>query len=104
MAKRIHLSNLFILISILYFNGFKSTCSMFYQTFKYMNSFLIQLYNTSVLSVYFKYCITFPIVGIILTLFGSLRGKEGYIIGKLLYFIVGYSVCIVLDFISKFIF
>ena len=103
-SKRISVSSIFLLVSIIYINGFKNTFSMFYQILKYMNSFLTQLYNVSVLSVYFKYFITFPIVGIILAAIGSPRGREGHIIGKILYFAVGYLVCIILDFISGLIF
>ena len=51
-----------------------------------------------------KYFITFPILGVILMMLGSPRGKEGHWIGKILYFVVGYGIGFLLDFISKLIF
>lgn len=107
MSKRNlnELSSLIILFSLLiHFTGLKYTLNLFYQLLKSINIVLIQLNNTSVLSVLFKYCITFPTVGIILTVLGSPRGKEGHIIGKILYFIVGYLVGFIFDNISQLIF
>ena len=103
-SKTNYAISLFVLVSIIYIHGIKNTISMFYQILKYINSFLTQLYNTSILSECFKYFITFPIVGIILAAIGSPRGREGHIIGKILYFALGYLVCTILDLISKFIF
>lgn len=84
--------------------GIKYTLDLFFQILELFNSVLLQLTNTSILTVMFKYCIAFPIVGIILTAIGSPSGKEGHIIGKVLYFIVGYIIGFILDSIAKIIF
>lgn len=84
--------------------GLKYTLDLYFQMFKLFNSILLQLANASVLTIMFKYCIAFPIVGIILTAIGSPRGKEGHIIGKILYFIVGYIIGFILDYIATIIF
>ena len=52
----------------------------------------------------FKYFITFPIAGVLLMRLGSPRGKKGHQLGKVLYFMVGYVIGLVLDFISGLIF
>ena len=98
------LSIILLFISMAYFNGFKNTCSIVYQTLKYMSFFLIQLYNTSILTIFFKHWITYTIVGIIFAIVSLPRGKEGHVIGKILYFVVGYLVCAILDLISGCIF
>lgn len=99
------LASLIVLSGILiHAFGLKYTLDLFYQMFKQFNSVLMQLTNTSVLTAMFKYCIAFPIVGIILTAIGSPRGKEGHIIGKVLYFIVGYIIGFILDCIATIIF
>jgi len=107
MSKRKanNLASLIVLSGILIHTfGLKYTLDLFYQMFKLFNSVLMQLTNTSVLTAMFKYCIAFPIVGIILTAIGSPRGKEGHIIGKVLYFIVGYIIGFVFDYIAKIVF
>ena len=91
----------FILIKYM---GFKASINLLYQMFKLLNTILLQFSNTSILSHAFKYCITFPIVGIVLSFLGSPRGKKGHIIGKILYFSVGYISCFILDLIAKSIF
>ena len=68
------------------------------------NSILVLFYDTTILNVIFKYFITFSLVGVILLMLGSPRGKEGHWIGKILYFIVGYGIGFILDFISKLLF
>lgn len=99
------LASLIVLSGILIHTfGLKYTLDLFYQMFKLFNSVSMQLTNTSVLTAMFKYCIAFPIVGIILTAIGSPRGKEGHIIGKVLYFIVGYIIGFVFDYIAKIVF
>ena len=89
---------------MVYFYGFNDAINFFYQIMKQINALLIQINNTSIFAVEFKYYITFPIVGIILTAIGSPRGKKGRIIGKILYFIVGYSIGFLLDCISTIVF
>ena len=84
--------------------GLKYTLDLLFQMLKGINAILLQLANTSVLTAMFKYCIAFPVVGIILTAIGSPRGKEGHIVGKVLYFIVGYTIGFILDCIAKIIF
>lgn len=84
--------------------GLKYTFDLFFQMLRFINNILLQLTNTSVLTTMFKYCIAFPIVGIILTAIGSPKGKEGHIIGKVLYFIVGYIIGFILDYIATIIF
>lgn len=77
---------------------------MLYHMFKLINTILLQINNASILSCVFKYYITFPIVGIILSFIVSTKGEERKIIGKILYFIVGYIACLVLDVIAQVIF
>ncbi len=84
--------------------GLKYTLDLYFQMLKMFNTILLQLTNTSVLTVIFKYCITFPIVGIILSAIEFPRGKKGRYIGKGFYFVVGYFVGFVLDSIAKIIF
>lgn len=101
-------NNLFSLIIIfvllVHFTGFKYTLNLSYAFLKIANTFLVQLNDTSILTVMLKHCITFPIVGLLLGVVGSLRGKEGRLIGKGLYFIVGCLISFVLDCISKLMF
>lgn len=107
ISKRISkdLFNLIVIISLMiYYNGLSYTADLFYQLLKLFNSVIIQLNNTSILTVMFKFCIAYPIVGVILTEIGSPRGKEEHYIGKILYFIVGYIVGFVLDHISYVVF
>lgn len=84
--------------------GLKYIFDLLFQMLKFINTILLQLANTSVLTAMFKYCIAFPLVGIILTAIGSPKGKEGHMIGKILYFIVGYIIGFILDYIAKIIF
>lgn len=83
------------------FFGIKETFNIIKQILSMLNSILISFYDTTILNVMFKYFITFPIVGLILMIFGSPRGKEGHWIGKILYFIVGYGIGFLLDIVSK---
>ena len=73
------------------FIGIKETFNIIKQILSMLNSILISFYDTTILNVMFKYFITFPIVGLILMILGSPRGKEGHWIGKILYFIVYHS-------------
>jgi len=99
------LFSLIVIISfMIYYNGLSYIVNLFYQLLKLFNSIFIQLNNTSILTIMFKYCIAYPIVGVILTAIGSPRGKEGHYIGKILYFIVGYIVGFALDHISYIVF
>ena len=95
---------IFISIILIKCFGIKATTDMLHHMFQLINTILLQINNASILSFVFKYYITFPIVGIILSFIGFPRGKEGQIIGKVLYFIVGYVVCLVLDTIAQIIF
>lgn len=93
-----------IAIILIKYMGLKTSINLLYQMFKLFNTILLQFSNTSILSYAFKYCITFPIVGIILSFLGSPRGKKGHIIGKILYFIIGYVAGFVFDSISCMVF
>lgn len=89
-----------IVLLMIHYNGFRYTVNFFSQLLKLLNSIFTQLNNTSIVTVMFKYCIVFPIVGVILTAIRAPRGKKGHIIGKILYFIIGYFVGLILDYIS----
>ena len=107
MSKRttselIELAFTFIILSS--FLGIRETLNIIKQILSMFNSILVSFYDSTILNVIFKYFITFPIVGVILMMLGSPRGKEGHWIGKILYFIVGYGIGLILDFISKLIF
>lgn len=107
MSKRttselIELVFTFIILSS--FLGIKETLNIIKQILSMFNSILVLFYDTTILNVIFKYFITFPLVGVILMMLGSSRGKEGHWIGKILYFIVGYGIGFILDFISKLLF
>lgn len=93
-----------VILLMIYYNGLSYTVDLFYQLLKLFNSVIIQLNNTSILTVMFKFCISYPIVGVILTAIGSPRGKKGHYIGKILYFIVGYVVGFILDSLATMIF
>ena len=84
--------------------GIKETLNIIKQVLPIINSILVSFFGTTVLNVMFKYFITYPLVGIILMKLGSPRGKEGHWIGRVLYFIVGYGIGFILDFISRLIF
>ena len=99
------LFRLIVIISlIVYYNGLNYAVNLFYQLLKLFNFLFIHLENTSILTIMFKYCIAYPIVGVILTAIRSPRGKEGHHIGKILYFIVGYIVSFILDGMATIIF
>lgn len=107
MSKRttselIELVFTFIILSS--FLGIKETLNIIKQILSMFNSILVLFYDTTILNVIFKYFITFSLVGVILLMLGSPRGKEGHWIGKILYFIVGYGIGFILDFISKLLF
>ena len=107
MSKRttselIELAFTFIILSG--FLGIKETLNIIKQILSMFNSILVSFYDTTILNVIFKYFITFPLVGVILMMLGSPRGKEGHWIGRILYFIVGYGIGFILDFISKLLF
>lgn len=93
----------FIFLILSSFLGIRETLNIAKQILSMFNSIMVSLYDTTILNIMFKYCITFPIVGLILMIIGSPRGKEGHWVGKILYFIVGYGVGFVLDFVSNLI-
>jgi len=101
-SELIELTFIFVILSR--FLGIKETLNVIKQALSMFNSILVSFYDTTILNVMFKYFIAFPIVGVILMMLGSPRGKEGYWIGKILYFIVGYGIGLILDLISKLIF
>lgn len=101
-SELIELAFIFVILSS--FFGIKETLNITKQVMSMFNYILVSFYDTTILNVMFKYFITFPIVGIILMRLGSPRGKEGHWIGKILYFIVGYGIGFILDFISRLIF
>lgn len=103
--KRSDIIQLITLLSLMiYYYGFDYTFSIIFNFFKMMNTILIKTFNSSLLSYVFKYRITFTIVGLLLFIINSPRGKLGHIIGKTLYAIVGVIVVYILDFISDCIF
>ena len=93
--RRINSLTEWIVLSIIliYFIGLNSYLNLLFTTIRNIN-------EVSILSYTLKYFITFPIVGLILSKIGSPRGKEGHIIGKILYFLIGYLVCLILDYIA----
>jgi len=95
---------LFCIVFLISFIGFKNTIQLTYETLKNINIITQQLFSSSILSIIFKYFITFPIVGIILVKIKAPRGKTGHYIGKILYFIIGYIVAFLLDVCTKIIF
>ena len=81
MSKRttselIELAFTFIILSS--FLGIKETLNIIKQILSMFNSILVSFYDTTILNVIFKYFITFPLVGVILMMLGSPRGKEGH--------------------------
>lgn len=93
-----------LLIYIIYHYGLSYLIKIIQFLFNSLNSFAVQICNTSILSIYLKYYITYPIVGLLFTLFHVSIGRSGHYIGKVLYFLVGYVTCIILDCIASFIF
>ena len=102
ISELIELAFTFVILSS--FLGIKETLNIIKQILSMFNSILVSFYDTTILNVMFKYFTTFSIVGVILMLLDSPREKEGHWIGKVLYFIVGYGIGVILDFISKLIF
>lgn len=90
-------SLIFITIILIKYVGIKESINMLYQIVKIFNTFLQQFYNISVLSFVFKNLIVFPIISIIFSIICCPRGKTGSIIGRILYSIVAYIVCLILD-------
>lgn len=86
------------------FLGFKETLNIVKKILSMFNSILVSFFDTTILNVMFKYFIAFPIVGLILVMLDLPRGKTGHLIGKFLYFVVGYGIGVILDFISRLIF
>lgn len=86
------------------FLGFKKTLNIVKKMLSMFNSILVSFFDTTILNVMFKYFIAFPIVGLILVMLDLPRGKTGHLIGKFLYFVVGYGIGVILDFISRLIF
>lgn len=95
---------IFTFVILSSFLGIKETFKIIMQILTEFNSILMSHFDTTILNVMFKYFITFPLVGIVLSTIGSPRGKEGHRIGKILYFTIGYVIGIILDLISKLIF
>ncbi len=95
---------LFCIIFLISFIGFKNTIQLIYDTLKSINIITQQLFSSSILSIIFKYVITFPIVGIILVKINAPRGKTGHYVGKILYFVIGYIIAFLLDVCAKIIF
>lgn len=93
-----------LLLIMIYYYGISYTLNIIYNIFKIMNIILVQTFNSSLLSLVFKYGITFAIVGLLLIKMNSPRGRLGHIIGKILYVIVGVIVNYILNCVSKCIF
>ena len=72
--------------------------------FQPINEIVKLVLGSSILNINLKYYITYPIVGVILVIIKSPNGKKGSLIGKILYFLVGYIIGFVLDYISEMIF
>ena len=72
--------------------------------FQPINEIVKLVLGSSILNINLKYCITYPIVGVILVIIKSPNGKKDSLIGKILYFLVGYIIGFVLDYISEMIF
>ncbi|MGE5456560.1 MAG: hypothetical protein ACM3O4_05620 [Ignavibacteriales bacterium] len=69
-----------------------------------LNSVAIEATNDSIITLLLKSSITFGIVGIILEAINAPRGKVGSIFGKALFWVVGFPVSIILNFIGSLIF
>ena len=108
MIKNNILSNIkgliIILVIITFYNGIGYTLAFLYQLLKLFNTIFLQLYSNSVLSMLFKHHVVFPIVGIILVAIGSPKGREGRLIGKILYYVIGLGIAFLLNYLSNFIF
>lgn len=92
----------FILIVALL--GIKKGVQLFKEIIVLFNSILVNYCNSNILDITLNHVITYSIVGIIFSIIGCPRGKTGHIIGKILYFIVGFIISAALDLISKLIF
>ncbi len=103
MKKNRTKSLMVFFVALVYIFGFKYTLDLVFQVLKLLNSVLLQFTNTSILTVMCKHYIVFSIVGIILCIIGT-RVKEGHLMGKVLYFIVGYIIGFVLNLLAKIIF
>ena len=86
------------------FLGVKATFNFIKQLLSLANSILVSLYDTTILNIIFKHFFAYPMVGVILMIIRSPKGKAGHWTGKVLYFIVGYVIGFALDFASKLFF
>jgi hypothetical protein len=69
-----------------------------------LNSIALQLIGDSILTLLLKTSITYFIVGLILIICNIPRGKLGHLIGKTLFWIVGFVVVFVLNIIAGLVF
>lgn len=108
--KEAILSLIIFMMLILYTGGLKAVwsfiCNMFevvWYFFIMLNSVAIEITDDSIITLLLKASITFGIVGIILEAINAPRGKIGSIFGKTLFWVVGFPVSIILNFISSLI-
>lgn len=86
------------------FLGFETGIQLFKEIVVLFNSILANYCDSNILDITLNHAITYSIVGMIFSIIGCPRGKTGHIIGKILYFLVGFVIGAVLDLISKLIF
>lgn len=90
---------LFVILSCIV--GISDALNIIKELLRNINLILIEIFDESILTIFFKYGITFTIVGIILAKLGSPRGKKGHYIGKTLYAIIGYIISKLLNNLPK---
>ena len=76
----------------------------FVDIIKPINEITKLVLGSSILSIVFKYFITYPVVGYTLVIIKYPKGKKGSILGKILYFVIGYAIGFFLDYIAEIIF
>lgn len=101
---------IFMLLA-LYNGGIKAVwnfiCNMsevVWLSFIMLNRVAIETTSDSIITLSLKSSITFIIVGILLEVINAPRGKFGSVIGKALFWIVGFPVSIMLNFVGSLIF
>ena len=92
-----------VLVLLYHYYGLEKTICMMKEILIWVNNIMIYFLDTTILNSLFKYCITFPIVGIILVKLGYPKGATGKYIGKILYFAIGYFVGMILDLLTNWI-
>ena len=95
---------LLVISLIFYLEGFigiKTLLLIMWELLKLINLVFVNLTGDTILTILFKSSITFFLVGLALEIFNIPRGKLGKIFGKVSFWLIGFPVSFVLNFIAN---